>query len=159
MCYSHYPHESQDQNEIVQIGINKICDESCHNMFMQLPWQTLLQKSCSDLLVDSFCECFHRSHLIALSSPVWNLCRPPFGSIVFVHSFTICDIAWAILHPHLSEDAKPHLCVDLQHRGPGQCGSSSVHATSDEVAGLYCQPVVTTVADCRVIWYCHWTVC
>jgi len=36
--------------QIVQIGINKICDESCHNMFMQLPCQTLLQKSCSYLL-------------------------------------------------------------------------------------------------------------
>jgi len=50
------------------------------------------------------------TQLTATSLAECSLCRPPSWSLHTGHSFTMCDIVRTIPHPHLSEDARPHLC-------------------------------------------------
>jgi len=57
-------------------------------------------------------------------------CRPTLGSIVYGHSYSICDILWTISHSHVSENTRPHLY--LQHRKPGWCEKNSVHTMCRE---------------------------
>jgi len=53
------------------------------------------------------------SQLIATSPEECSLCRPPSWNLLTgqsFQSFTRCDTVLTSPHPHLSEDARPHLC-------------------------------------------------